>query len=300
MIISKTTVYTYFLSVWILSSCAPIYQCGDAVPEKKPIGKRMKAVVAERDELCGKLSQKETENAALQMELNQRKMQIENLDEEIVGLKKEYSKLQEQSKSTTSSLNDALKTKSEELEAKEALLADREKALKEMQAIIARQDSITQSLNNLVRNALLGFNSDELTVELKNGKVYVSMSDKLLFKSGSANVENKGKDALKVLAAVLEKNSDIDVLVEGHTDNIPIRTAQFKDNWDLSVVRATSIVRILTEEYNISPLRVTASGKGEFMPRASNDTSEGRASNRRTEIILSPKLDELMKMLEAN
>jgi chemotaxis protein MotB len=137
-----------------------------------------------------------------------------------------------------------------------------------------------------------------LSVEVKNGKVYVSMSDKLLFRSGSASVESKGRDALKVLADVLDKNTDIDVLVEGHTDNIPIKTAQFRDNWDLSVVRATSIVRVLTNDYKTSPLRVTASGKGEFMPRASNASPDGRASNRRTEIILSPKLDELMKLLE--
>jgi chemotaxis protein MotB len=123
------------------------------------------------------------------------------------------------------------------------------------------------------------------------------MSDKLLFKSGSVAVENKGKEAIKLLADVLGKNPDIDILIEGHTDNVPIKTAVYKDNWDLSVARATSIVRILTEEYKIEPTRLTASGKGEFSPRASNETPDGRALNRRTEIILSPKLDEIMKLL---
>jgi len=147
---------------------------------------------------------------------------------------------------------------------------------------------------------LLGFNSDELSVEVKNGKVYVSMSDKLLFKSGSAAVEAKGKEAIKLLAGVLEKNQDIDILIEGHTDNVPIKTAVYRDNWDLSVARATSIVRILTDEYKIIPTRLTASGKGEFWPRATNETPEGRASNRRTEIILSPKLDEIMQLLKTD
>jgi chemotaxis protein MotB len=124
------------------------------------------------------------------------------------------------------------------------------------------------------------------------------MSDKLLFKSGSSAVEDKGKDALKLLADVLDKNTDIDILVEGHTDNVPIKTSVYKDNWDLSVARATSIVRILTNDYKIVPTRLTASGKGEFFPKADNETSEGRAKNRRTEIILSPKLDELMKLLK--
>ena len=107
-------------------------------------------------------------------------------------------------------------------------------------------------------------------------------------------------DAIKVLADVLNKNKDIDILVEGHTDSNPIKTALYSDNWDLSVARAISIVRILTDEYKIGPTRLTASGKGEFSPRATNSTPEGRASNRRTEIILSPKLDEIMKLLKTN
>jgi chemotaxis protein MotB len=178
------------------------------------------------------------------------------------------------------------------------LLSEREKALAELQNVIARQDSITKRLNNILRNALLGFNSDELSVEIKNGKVYVSMSDKLLFKSGSSAVEVKGKEALKLLGDVLDKNTDIDILVEGHTDNVPIKTNIYKDNWDLSVARATSIVRILSVDYKIGPTRMTASGRGEYFPKAGNDTAEGKAKNRRTEIILSPKLDEIMKLLE--
>lgn len=132
---------------------------------------------------------------------------------------------------------------------------------------------------------------------MKNGKVYVSLSDKLLFKSGSAEVEDKGKQALKKLSEVLNKNNEIDVEIEGHTDNIPIKTARYEDNWDLSVHRATNIVRILQEEYAVNAKRLTAAGKGEFMPKASNETAEGRAKNRRTEIVLSPKLDELFKLI---
>ena len=260
----------------------------------------MKAVVAERDMLCTDLAKKENENTELTSNLNSSRETNAQLDTSLKDLQGRYNSLINESMSQSDQLNAALQQKSQELKQQEKLLEDRERALKEMQAIIARQDSVTRRLNDIVRNALLGFNSDELTVEIRNGKVYVSMSDKLLFRSGSANVETKGIEALKVLAEVLDKNPDIDVLVEGHTDNLPIRTAQFRDNWDLSVVRATSIVRILTEDYKISPLRVTASGKGEFMPRATNDTPEGRASNRRTEIILSPKLDELMKLLEGN
>ena len=126
------------------------------------------------------------------------------------------------------------------------------------------------------------------------------MSDKLLFKSGSAEVEEKGLDALKKLAEVLNNNKDVGVMIEGHTDNIPIKTAQFKDNWDLSVARATNIVRMLDEVHQVDAKNLTAAGRGEYMPKASNETAEGRAKNRRTEIILSPKLDELYKLINKN
>lgn len=298
----RVKIYSLFAGSLVLlaTSCAPVYKCGDAVPTKKPGGKRMKAVIEERDQLCTNLATKVSENEDLGNKLADSRKQNTQLTTDLNDLRGRYNSLINENISQSDQFNAALRQKSEELKQQERLLAEREAALREMQAIISRQDSITKRLNEIVRNALLGFNSDELTVEIRNGKVYVSMSNKLMFRSGSAAVEAKGVQALRVLADVLEKNPDIDVLVEGHTDNLPINTAQFRDNWDLSVVRATSIVRVLTVDYKISPLRVTASGKGEFMPRASNDTAEGRATNRRTEIILSPKLDELMKLLEGN
>ncbi len=124
------------------------------------------------------------------------------------------------------------------------------------------------------------------------------MSDKLLFESGSARVDKRGKEALAKLAEVLNKQTDIDVFIEGHTDTQPIHTAQFKDNWDLSVLRATSVVRILTEEYQVKPLQIQPTGRGEFMPVADNESAEGRSLNRRTEIIMAPKLDKLMQLLQ--
>ena len=282
----------------VLNSCAAVYKCGDPKPAKQPaMGKRLESVVNERDRLCADLSAKEKENETLKKNLTDLTDQFNVLTTKNNDLQKKYETLVNMSLSQTDKLSKALLLKSEELDAKEKLLTEREKTLEEMNKVIARQDSITKSLNNILRNALLGFNSDELSVEIKNGKVYVSMSDKLLFKSGSSAVEAKGKEALKLLGGVLDKNVDIDILVEGHTDNVPIKTSVYKDNWDLSVARATSIVRILATDYKIAPTRMTASGKGEYFPKAGNDTFEGRAKNRRTEIILSPKLDELMKLL---
>lgn len=285
---------TGIIAAFIFSSCKPFYQCGDAKPEKKLlVCKRVQAVIDERDVLCKTLDLRDNEISHL-------KSNISNLQGQIRDIEKQYNELLSDNLSQAEQYNMALKQKTDELNEKERLLKEREKSLSELQQMIARQDSITARLNDVLRNALLGFQSDELSVEIRNGKVYVSMSDKLLFKSGSAAVEAKGKEALKVLADVLDKNPDIDILVEGHTDNVPISNAQYRDNWDLSVARATSIVRILTDDYKIIPTRLTASGKGEFSPRADNATPEGRASNRRTEIILSPKLDEIMDLLKSN
>jgi chemotaxis protein MotB len=283
-------------------------------------------VIDERDQLCSTVSERDHEIGGLKSDitkLNTRlaaslneilalKADTALQNEKLIALEKQYSDLSNQNLSQTELFNLELKKKSDELKKKtvelkrntellalkENELLEREKALKDLQKVISRQDSITNRLNNLLRNALLGFKSDELSVEIKNGKVYVSMSDKLLFKSGSAAIETKGVEAIKVLADVILKNTDVDILIEGHTDNIPIKTAIYSDNWDLSVARALSIVRILTNDYKVPATRLTASGKGEFSPRSLNTTPEGRASNRRTEIILSPKLDEIMKLLK--
>lgn len=284
-----------------LGSCKPIYQCGQPAPEKSLMAsKRLKAIVAERDSLCTTLAARDNEIGLLKDDISEQKEKIAELNQMITDIEKKYNELSGAKLTEAEQFNLALKQKTQELEEKEKLLAEREHALNELRNVIARQDSITKRLNDVLRNALLGFNSDELSVEVKNGKVYVSMSDKLLFKSGSAAVETKGKEAIKVLGGVLDKNRDIDILIEGHTDNVPIKTVVYQDNWDLSVARATSIVRILTGEYKIEPTRLTASGKGEYSPRATNETPEGRAFNRRTEIVLSPKLDEIMQLLKTN
>ncbi len=177
-------------------------------------------------------------------------------------------------------------------------IADQAMRLKTLQGLIQSQKDVMNNLKNTIADALLNYTSDELTVTIKDGKVYVSLEEKLLFKSGSDVVDPKGKEALKSLATVLKGTKDIMVMIEGHTDNVPIKTSQFKDNWDLSTARATSIVRILTIDNGFDSGRITASGRSTFHPVTTNETAEGRAGNRRTEIILSPDLKELFKILE--
>ena len=176
-------------------------------------------------------------------------------------------------------------------------IADQAKRLKKLQDMIQSQRDVMAKLKNSIADALMNYKSDELSVYVKDGNVYVSLAEKLLFKSGSDVVDPKGKEALKTLAKVLNSTSDITVMIEGHTDNVPIKTQKFKDNWDLSTSRASSIVRILTIENGFDSKRITASGRGEFHPVKENETAEGRSGNRRTEVILSPDMKELYKLL---
>ena len=233
------------------------------------------------------LGQQKDEIAKLKQQITDLMSDTTRLGQAIRDYRKSlYSNLSEQEK-----LNMLLKEKMEKL-------AEREATINKLQAEVDAQNARLQSLLNSVKDALLGFSSDELTVTEKNGKIYVAMSDKLLFESGSAQVNKQGKEALGKLAEVLKKQHDIDVFIEGHTDNKPIKTVQFKDNWDLSVVRATSVVRILTKDYGVNPLQILPCGRGEFMPVDNNESVEGRAHNRRTEIIMAPKLDKLMDIFK--
>jgi len=175
-------------------------------------------------------------------------------------------------------------------------ITDQAKRLKNLEGLIQAQKDVMTKLKKTVADALINFKPDELTVTLKDGKLYVSLQEKLLFASGSAVVNAQGKDALKTLASVLNTTSGITVDVEGHTDSIPM-TGKYEDNWALSTARATSIVRILIKDYQVNPNAIIASGRSKYIPVATNSTAEGRASNRRTDIILSPDLTELFKLL---
>ncbi len=193
---------------------------------------------------------------------------------------------------------DALKTNLDMLNTE---LKKREDRVKELENILKQKDDAVNALKKKVSDALTGFEGKGLTITQKNGKVYVSLEESLLFQSGKWAVEPKGVEVLKKLAKVLESNPDINVLVEGHTDDVPMKgLGDVKDNWDLSSVRATSVVKIITQNSSTDPKRLTAAGRGEFFPLDDSKTKEARAKNRRTEIILTPKLDELFKVLESN
>lgn len=222
------------------------------------------------------------------------------LNDEVVRLRNQVENLQKDNARLISQIDEALKKYSEasgQANLTQKQLAEEQQRLLELRRLLQQQRDAVENLRKKMADALVGFNSNELSVFTKNGRVYVSMQESLLFPSGSAVVNEKGKAALQTVAQALNNNPDINVVVEGHTDSIPIRRT-FEDNWALSVARATSIVRLLTNTYAVDPVRVTASGRSYFEPVDTNSTPEGRARNRRTEIILAPKLDQILQLLE--
>lgn len=224
-------------------------------------------------------------------------VQVNNLKSEKASLQQDKSSLQSdkeslQDKNITGEHN--LKTLADE---SSLTIEAQAKQLRDFRDIIQTQSDIMNDLKNSISKALMNYEADELSIYLENGNVYVSLQDKLLFKSGSDVVDPKGKEALKTLSEILISTVDINVIIEGHTDNVPIKTEKYKDNWELSTARATAIVRILTDNNGFDSNRITASGRGRFHPVQTNETEEGRAANRRTEVILSPDLKELYKLL---
>jgi chemotaxis protein MotB len=225
--------------------------------------------------------------AALNSRIGQLKDSISNLEGRVKDLTNKVNVLGDEKENTKRQLNST----------KEQIAAQRAR-LEQLQALLDQQQQAAEALRAKIAEALKGFNSNELTIKMKNGKVYISMQESLLFPSGSAVVNPKGKEALSKVAGVLNTSSDININIEGHTDSIPIHTAKFGDNWELSTARATSIAHVLIDEYHVTPAKLVASGRSEYDPIAPNSTPEGRGQNRRTEIILEPKLDELMKLME--
>jgi len=276
-------------------------------------------------ETSAKLDKATSELAVLNTSLNQLKSDTTNMGEvlrfttqKLVGLNTEYDQLNAYYKNLLNSsgkLNRDLTIQKEQLlaiqdnlertrklnDSLSVSLEERERKVKDLEQVLANKDKAVLDLKNRISNALLNFKENDLTVNVKNGKVYVSLAEQLLFKSGSVEVDSKGVTALQQLAKALKDQKDIHIMVEGHTDNVPIskKSAYMQDNWDLSVMRATSITRILTKG-GVSPNQITASGKGEHSPLAPNTTSVNKQKNRRTEIIITPDLDELFKILEVN
>lgn len=194
-----------------------------------------------------------------------------------------------------------LNARRDSLQATSRELASKSIRVNELEHMLGAKDSAVRALKNTLTKALIGYKDQGLTVEQKNGKVYVMLEERLLFASGSIQVDPKGAAALKDLGKAIEKSPDLNLLIEGHTDNVPMHGAgEIKDNWDLSAMRATSVVKILLSSGKLSPARITAAGRSEYAPLDKSNTVEGRKKNRRIEVIITPRLDEIFKVLESN
>jgi len=221
---------------------------------------------------------------------------------EMANKAKETKQLLEQLEQARSELfakEDELTKLSASLEVKEEELKSRSIRVTELETIIDTKDSVVTALKQSISKALRGLEGDGLTIEQRGGKVYISLEEGLLFASGKYEVNSGGVAALNKLATALAPQKELEILVEGHTDSIPLSgKGLVTDNWDLSVMRATNVVKVLTKNSGLNPLQLTAAGRAEFVPIANNETAEGRSANRRIEMILSPNLDDLFKLLE--
>lgn len=322
----------FFISI----SCVPAKHFHEMRDEKVRAGQERDSLLIANKQMDVKLTELEARLAIMDGEIEKmaadstdRAIVLRNTRSELERVKHQLSELHETQEALlkgsareTTRLLQQLQTTQVELMEREDRLRDIEKdlnekeialqklsrdldsrnyRLNELESILARQDSVVNALQKTIAAALRGFEGQGLTVYEKNGKVYVSLEEQLLFHTGSTVVDPNGARALKDLAGVLENNPDINIMIEGHTDDVPVVPgARMRDNWDLSVLRATSIVRILLDGTSIDPQRLIAAGRGEHMPVDPAKTTESRRRNRRTEIILTPRLDELFRILEAN
>ena len=270
------------------------------------------SVLSDKNALQNQFDQLLNEYDATVLERNQLQQDVTALQKKYDALNDSYKALEQNSSKAIADNVQKNRELLAQLDAKEMALAaennrllkleadmlERSQRIAELEALIASKDQAMRDLKDAISKALTAFEGKGLTVEQRDGKVYVSMENKLLFKSGSWAIGSEGRTAIEQLGNVLAANPDIAVLIEGHTDNDPFSTSgQIADNWDLSTKRATAIVQILNENEAINPESLTAAGRGEYAPIASNKTNEGKAKNRRIEVVLTPKLDEISKLL---
>lgn len=319
--------------LYSLSSCVPTRQFNELQAKEKACNEENNKLKLEQQSLTTQINELNSQTAVLQTQVEQlqgdtteRGKSYQRLDHLYAELRKSYLTMAEDQEKQRMGNAQAIKNLLVQLDSTQEALLRREDEVRNAQrmldnqknmlaifedsikisgenlarlkTLIAQRDSSVTALKNAVSKALLGFENKGLTVQQKNGMVYVSLDEQLLFASGSTIVDKKGEEALKNLAEVLAKNKDINIMVEGHTDNVPISGGPIKDNWDLSVLRATEVVKIITRNKSIEPSRISACGRGPFSPVDTQGTPEARKKNRRTEIVLMPKLNEIMKVID--
>ncbi|PXX31359.1 chemotaxis protein MotB [Arenibacter sp. ARW7G5Y1] len=279
-LMTMKTLHLYILALTLFTSC---------VSQKKYTAMQDRALNCE-NELNTSMNQNNLLEAGLANEKNKSKsleQQMEYFKSTNTDLLARLSDLSVVSKSGAESIKKSLEA-----------LNEQNKYIKNLTSSMQRKDSINLVLVMNLKRSLDNFEDEDINIEVKKGVVYVSISDKMLFRSGSYNISNRAEEVIGKIAKIINDHKELDILVEGHTDNVPISTDCMTDNWDLSVKRATSIVRLMQTKFAVQPIRMTAGGRSEYVPKTTNATAEGRAINRRTEIIILPKLDQFFELLE--
>jgi chemotaxis protein MotB len=312
---NKSVIVIMLATLVAMSSCVSSKKYNELLKQNEACNKEVASLKKTKqkqetdiNELTSLRDRLQKQTASMKKELDTLRRNYFVCQNELKSLQDSYKKIDSKYKSTVSSnqqlsqdlqeKEDALNAVAKALSEKEALLAEKEKKVAELQGILDAMQNKMRELRQKISDALTGFAGKGLTVYTKDGKVYVSVDEKLLFASGRAEVGADGRAALAQVSNALASNPDIQILVEGHTDDVPFRgKGDIKDNWDLSVMRATAIVKILLENPNVNPAQVEAGGRGEYLPVVDNSTPENRAKNRRSDIIITPKLDELYQIL---
>ena len=248
-----------------------------------------------------KYAELEEKQKTTQDELNTATIKLNACLEDKQNLNQQITRLNNTNAALLNNVGDLAtlsKKEAENLERSLESIKEKDMAITKMRDAINKKDSVTLALVTSLKGALGNMADEDIEINVEKGVVYVSISDKLLFDSGRYNVTNRAKEVLGKVATVVKNKPDIEFMVEGHTDDKSIKTSMFEDNWDLSVKRATSVVRILQDEFGVEPARMTAAGRSYYVPVANNATEEGRAKNRRTRIVVLPKLDQFYGMIE--
>lgn len=248
-----------------------------------------------------KYAELEAQQRETQDQLNTATVKLNSCLDEKERLNQQIGTLSNQNSALLNNVGDLAtlsRKEAENLERSLESIKEKDMKIQRMQDAISKKDSVTLALVTSLKGVLGNMNDEDIEINVEKGVVYVSISDKLLFESGRYNVSDRAKEVLGKVATVVKNRPDIEFMVEGHTDDQPIRNAVLQDNWDLSVKRATSVVRVLQEEFGVQPQRMTAAGRSYYVPISTNETAEGRAKNRRTRIVILPKIDQFYNLIE--
>lgn len=292
--------------IWVLAILPFLFTSCASKKKMTELQSRLTELQASSDQAVARaksdLADCQSLTASLQGEVKKRDADLEAKNGQLKSLQEQLDYMKKTNTNLLDRLSDLSvinKSGAESIRKSLDALNEQGKYIKDLNSSIQKKDSVNLSLVMNLKRSLADVNDEDVSIEVKKGVVYISISDKLMFASGSARVSSKAELVLAKVAKVVNDHKGLDILVEGHTDAVPISTSEFKDNWDLSAMRATSVVRLLQSKFGVDPERMTAGGRGEYEPQSGNNSRVGRKQNRRTEIIVTPKMDQFFELLAA-